>query len=198
MAQRPFLSPRYKGQHPQMTLAGLRLQRSALSLHSNLRCERQTLIQTGPDVTASGVLTLPGPSSRWAHVRSAQLAQSVKIPCRIAEEGDFVRRRGAGCQPLEGVPVDGVGARDLVHGEVALEHATLWAERFDAGTCIGQVFGRGRALAVMEFEERRRASTRSGSRRGSYPRAARLTSSTSAGSKAPPSAGPAPTSSTIA
>src|ERR1700728_731676 len=48
----------------------------------------------------------------------------------------LLRRRRAGGNALEGVPQLGISARLLVRREVALEHATIDAERFDAGLDI--------------------------------------------------------------
>ncbi len=63
--------------------------------------------------------------------------QSVKARRGAAEQVGFFRRARAAGEDLAGVPEGGVGVRPLVHGEVALEHATRGAECLDAGLDIG-------------------------------------------------------------
>src|SRR6516225_4386043 len=82
-------------------------------------------------------------------------------PCRgAAVEGGLFGRRGARGDALERVPELGVAARLLVRREVALEHAAVRPEGFDAGLNIlapggGKLFGGGRHVTLLKVEAER-------------------------------------------
>jgi hypothetical protein len=70
---------------------------------------------------------------------------------------DFSSGRVAGGQAFEGVPQDGIAGADAVRREVALEHASVRAERGDAALDIRfvgarQFLRRRRRLARVEVE----------------------------------------------
>ena len=68
---------------------------------------------------------------------SASRRQLVEALRRAREEVRFLVRAGTLGQEFAGVPEHRIAVRPLVDGKVALEHAALGAERFDAGLDVG-------------------------------------------------------------
>src|ERR1700730_18309124 len=81
--------------------------------------------------------------------------QAIEALRRRAEQRRLFILRSTGCEPLAGVPIDGVGGGDLVDGKIALEHAARWPECLDAALDVGpptlrQLRGGGRLVAMVE------------------------------------------------
>src|SRR5258708_22402108 len=86
-----------------------------------------------------------------------QLPQPVKPRRGAGEEIGFFGRRGAAREPLERVEQHRIAAPALVDRKIALEHAAVGAEIFDAGIDIGppgigHLTRRGRHRCQVEIE----------------------------------------------
>ena len=68
---------------------------------------------------------------------SPALVQAIEPLCRVAKERRLFLRGSPRRQPFEGIPVDGIGAGDLVDREVAFEHERAGAEGLDGGLDVG-------------------------------------------------------------
>src|SRR6266851_1296308 len=85
------------------------------------------------------------------------ISEPVHAPRGAAEEGELLVGRGAGCDPLEGIPQARVAGADLLDRKVALEGAAVCAKELDAVLRVrapvsGQLLGGGRRRnrAVVE------------------------------------------------
>src|SRR5919108_4548054 len=67
--------------------------------------------------------------------------QSIHASRRPAEQGQLLRGGGARRDPLKRVPQHRPADAHLFHGKIALEHATVRAEPFDAGLHVGAPIG---------------------------------------------------------
>jgi hypothetical protein len=63
--------------------------------------------------------------------------QPIHSPRRPIEQGQLLRSGGASSDALKGIPQRGPANPHLFHGEIALEHAAVGAEPFDAGLHVG-------------------------------------------------------------
>ena len=63
--------------------------------------------------------------------------KSIHSPRRPTEQGQLLRSRSARGDALKGIPQRGPAHPHLFHGEIALEHAAVGAESFDAGRHVG-------------------------------------------------------------